>query len=248
MAFGASTDHFGVLALLVGAGPATLADVLTVTAAPTDPVAQSRADATDENNDIAASTFYGAGSLFEASNEFVLKSGTLDTADLLCGEIAVGKCIVTCEVGTSADGWPTINVSGTLGTETMVAPSASLTNKFSLPSYTITARKQAQEIGFTTGAGCKLTASSLSASVELAQQEDGLGEPVAHGVSGGTVEISADFVEITVAPSWTDAAGTAWASTLTDLTETKAPGASETQAAYVTGTGTAAGTLTRDAA
>ena len=241
--FGALTDHFGILAIVRDGG--TLADVLTLVDSSKTPVAESRADAMDENNDIAASTFYGAGDLFEASSTFALTSSTLDTALLLCGEIAVQKFVQSVEISTSNDGWPQITVSGTLGAETM---DTSTTNQFSLPSYTLNARKQAQQIGFTTGAGCKLTGSSLSASVELAQQEDGVGEPVAHDVSGGTIEISADFTEITAAPSWTDAAGTAWASTETDLTETKAPGRQGAQAAYATGTGTAAGTLTRDAA
>lgn len=239
--FGALTDHFGILAISDGA-TGTLADVLTLVDSSKTPVAESRADANDENNDIAASTFYGAGALFEASSTFALTSGDLDTALLLCGEIAVQKFIATVVIPTSNDGWPQITVSGTLGAETMVAPSGALSNKFSLPSVTLTARKQAQQIGFTTGAGCKLTGATLSASVELAQQEDGLGEPAAHGVSGGTFEVSADFVRITAAPSWAVTAPGI------GLTETQAPGSAEGQAAYHTGTGTAAGTLTRDAA
>ena len=236
--FGALTDHFGIL-LISDGGTGTLADDLTLVDSSKTPVAESRADAMDENNDIAASTFYGAGSLFEASSTFALTSGTLDTALLLCGEIAVQKFVQSVEISTSADGWPQITVSVTLGAETMVAP-AGLENTFTLPSVTLTARKQAQLIGFTVGATCKLTGSSMTASVELAQQEDGLGEPAAHGVSGGTIEVTADMVRITAAPSWTVT------SPGIGLTETQAPSLDEGQAAYHTATATAAGTLTRD--
>ena len=223
MGFGASTDHFGI----------ATADLIVVASDKT-PVADSRADAVDENADIAASTFYGAGTLFEASNTYALITSTLDTATILLGELSAGVFAQTAEVSTSSDGWPQVTVSGTLGAETMVAPTGK-TNKFALPTFTISARKQAQLMGFTVAATAKLNSSSLSASVELGQQENGLGEPAAHGVSGGTYEITAELVGVTGVPGWTVTSGT----------ETQAPGTSEGQAAYHVGTGTAAGTLVR---
>jgi hypothetical protein len=231
--FGALTDHFGILAIVDGAG--TLADKLKLVDSTNTPVADSRADANDENNDIAASTFYGAGSLSEASSTFAVVTGGVDTALLQLGEVATAKTITSIEITTSNDGFPQVTVSGTLGTETM---DTSILQTFTMPTYTINGRKQAQAIGFTVGVGCKLTGSSLSGTIELAQQEDGLGEPAAHGVSGGTVEVTADFVRVTAAPSWTV--------TGVGLTETQVPGVSEGQAAYHTASGTAAGTLTRD--
>ena len=237
--FGAATDHFGILAIVDGAG--TLADVLDLVDSSKTPASDSRADAQDENGDIAASTFYGAGSLFEASSTFALTSGDLDTELISLGEVSAGVCITSVEISTSNDGWPQLTVSGTLGTETMVAPTG-FTNTFVMPTLDIIARKQAQPMGFTVGATCKMTGSSLSASIELAQQEDGLGEPAAHAVSGGTFEVSADFVRITAAPSWTVT------SPGIGLTETQVPGENEGQASYHTGTGTAAGTLTRTSA
>ena len=236
--FGALTDHFGILAIVDGAG--TLGDHLKLVASSKVPMADSRANAMDENNDIAASAYYGAGSLFAASGTFDLVSGDLDTELLKLGEVAANKCAVSMVITTSNNGWPRLVVSGTLGTETMVAPSASLLNKFTLPAYDIIARKQAQAIGFTTGVGCKLTGSSLNCAINLAQAEDGLGEPSAHAVDGGTVTVTADFVRVSAAVSWTvNGAG---------LTETQVPGADEGQAAYHTGSGAAQGTLTRDAA
>jgi hypothetical protein len=94
-----------------------------------------------------------------------------------------------------------------------------------MPSVVITGAKRAQPLEFTVGEGCKLTGSSLSATLDLAQQEDGLGEPVAHGISGGVLAISADLVRVSAAPSWTPAV--TW-------TETQAPGVDEGQAAYHT--------------
>jgi hypothetical protein len=102
--FGALTDHFGILAIVNGGG--TLADVLTLTASSKTPDAQGRADALDENNDPAASTWFGntEGDLFDASSTFVCKTGSFNLNLLKGGEITVGKVITSIEVGTSQDG------------------------------------------------------------------------------------------------------------------------------------------------
>jgi hypothetical protein len=224
--FGALTDHFG------------LADTnLVLVASSKVPVASRRADAQDENGDIAASAFYGnsAGELFEVSNTYALKSGSLDTGSLQIGEVSSGLVATTGEITTDNGSWPQITLSGTLGAEDVCAVSG-YENTFSFPSYTILGCKRAQPMGFTVTGG-RLTGCILSGSIELAQQENGLGEPVAHGVSGGTVEVSADFVRTSTAPAWTVGAG---------LTETQAPGADEGQAAFHTASATAAGTLSRD--
>ena len=204
--------------------------------------ALDRADATDENGDIAASAYYGntEGELISVSATYVLKANTLDLSTLKCGELSTGVVVESIEATTGNGGeMPKITVTGKLGTKAITAPSGHL-NTFSLPEVTLTAAFRAQEMGFTTGEGCRLTGSTLTASVTLSQEEDGLGEPVAHGLSGGTIEVSADFVAITADPSWTVSAE--W------LTETQEPGRSEGQAAWHTGTGTAAGTLSRDSA
>lgn len=235
--FGALTDHFGILALVDGAG--TLGDILELTASSKTVDPMSRADAEDENGDIAASKWYGntAGTLYEASSTFSVVHGTLDTALLKLGELATGVVITGIDGSIDNGGWPTITVKGKLGTKAIVAPSGKL-NTWKLPSWSIVAAKRAQLIDFTVGAGCKCTSSGFSASITLAQTEDGLGEPVAHGVSGGVCTLSANLTAITGSPSWTLAG---------DWTETQAPGADEAQAAYHTGSGAAEQILERDA-
>ena len=91
---------------------------------------------------------------------------------------------------------------------------------------------------FTIGLGCRLTGSSYSASVDVASQADGLGIIVAHGVSGGVVQQTAEMVRITAACTWIP--GETW------LEEQK-PGSEEPQANFeVSGTATASKILARD--
>ena len=222
--FGAYTDHFGILAIASGGG--TLADVLEITGSSKTPDPMSRAEATDANGDPAAATWYGntAGTLYDASSTFVCKSGTFDLSVLQGGEITAGSVITNIELSTSNDGWPTLTVTGKIGAQTIVSPSG-YENTWTMPSITITGAKRAQLLDFTVGATCALTASSITGTLEIAQQEDGEGEPVAHGISGGLLTQSADLVYVTAAPSWTKG---------TNFTETQAPGDDQTQAAYMT--------------
>ena len=87
--FGALTDHFAILETVHDAG--TLADIMVLVASSKVPRAQSRADAQDANEDIAASAYSGndAGAIYEVSSTYALKSGTLDLSDLVIGELAV---------------------------------------------------------------------------------------------------------------------------------------------------------------
>lgn len=227
--FGALTDHFGILAIVDGGG--TLGDKLELTASSKTPEAMSRADAPDENGDIAASTWYGntAAALFDVSCTYTVTSGTVDTSLLFGGEVSTGIVISSIAVATTNGGWPTITVTGKLGTEAIVAPTG-FTNKWTMPKFTITGAKRAQALAFTVGADCRMTDSSVEGSLDLAQAEDGLGEPAAHGISGGTLTMNVTFTTVTGAASWT----------LTgDWEETQAPGAEEGQAAYHTATATA---------
>lgn len=238
--FGALTDHFGILAL-AKTGGGTLADVLKLVDSSKEPVEKSRADARDDNGDIAASNYYGnaAGTLYEASCSYALKSGTLLLSDIALGEVSVGTLALTLEAGTSNSEFPQIKVGGKLGTSAITAPTGKA-NTFALPAITLTGGKFAQVIGFTVQNG-KLTSSSISATVEEAQQDDGVGEPAAFGISGGVGAITAEFVRY-------DATAPAWTVTLSGATETKAPGIQEGQAAHHTATATAAFTITRNAA
>jgi hypothetical protein len=65
-----------------------------------------------------------------------------------------------------------------------------------------------------------------------------VGEPVAHGISGGTGTINAELVKY-------NASAPAWTVTLSGATQMKAPGADEGQAAFHTTTASAGFTLTR---
>ena len=219
--FGALTDHFGL---------ATTDLVLIDSNAA--PIAETVADARDENNDVTAAAIHGNDefSREEISCTYALKSGTM-IDDLKVGELTASTIFAeTMTLNTSNTDWPTLEVSGFKGLNEITAPSATLLNTFALPDLTaIKGIKQAQVIGFTVGDNCKLTSSSLTATCEHAQQDNGVGEPVADGVSGASCECTAEFVGITAAPSW--------AVTESDATETQKPGAAEGQAAWHTGTG-----------
>jgi hypothetical protein len=220
MAFAGHVDHFGIEA----EGWEILKSTKTARA-------MARADARDEENDIVDSTWYGntAGTLFDATVEWVLKSGSLVLSAISIGELATGKFLGSFVVATSQDGWPKITATGVLGTSAMTAPSGK-TNKFALPAITITGAKRAQPLGFTTTAGCVLTGSEVSASVDIAEQADGEGEPCAHGLSGGVLTGSGTFTGTTGSP--------AWSVTLSDAEETQSPGDETAEAGYNTGTGT----------
>ena len=233
--FGALTDHFGLASsdlILVGSTE-TLIEL-------------SRADALDENADIAASTYYGntTQDMRDISCTYALKSGTLNINTIKLGATSAAPTVLreSLEVGTANDGFPQITVSGKKNISAITAPSGKL-NTFTLPSVVISGIKQAQLMCFTTGNGCRLTGSSITASVEMAQQDNGVGEPIAFGVSGGQGSISAEFVRVTAAPSFTiNTTG----NTNFGLVVTANPGIEQGQAAYHTGSGTIGFTIIRD--
>jgi len=238
--FGARTDHFG----LTSGG--ALDGIADVTESSKTPLALDRGDAQDGNGDIVASAYYGNGDgdLYEISNTYQLKSGeTLNLNTLKLGELSagIGAGIVadSITVNTANGGeLPTIEVSGITGNDAIEAPDG-MENTFTLPFISITGAMRAQAMEFSTVEG-KLTGSSFTASIDIADASDGEGEIIAHGVSGGTMEISADFVGITAAPAWSLSLGS-------DFTITQNPGEEEPQADWETGSGTAAGILSRDA-
>jgi hypothetical protein len=234
--FGALTDHFGILALPSGGG--TLNDVLELIESPLTPIAKSPASAEDENGDLAAEELIGNDDFDrkEASSKFLVKSDT-NASSFLIGEISAGKVIESLTITTQPKSNPTIEVSGKIGLETIVAPTG-YTNKFPLPSIAIKAIQAAQPLGFTVGADCKLTGSSITATCEHSEDTDGVGQPVVDGVSGATLEGRGEFVAIEADPSWTV--------TQTDAEEMQEPGAEEGQANWHTGTGVWRAILSRD--
>lgn len=235
--FGALTDHFGLAS----------SDLVLVNSSETI-VEKSRADAMDENGDIAATTYFGNNSqdMREISCTYALKSGTLNINTIKLGATAAAPTVLreSIEVSTSNSEFPQVTVSGRKNILAMTAPSGKL-NTFTLPSLSLAGTKYAQAIFCTAGAGCKITGTSLSANVEVAQQDNGLGEPIAHGVSGGQGTFSAEFVRITTAPSWTIVTT---GNTAFGITETQPPGQEQGQAAYHTASGNGAFSITRDSA
>ena len=226
--FGALTDHFGFAD----------ADLILVDSSKV-PAEQSRTDAQDHNNDIAATNFHGntAGTLFDISCTYALKSGTKNLNTLKLGEITAGTIAESFEAVTGGGQWPQITFEGKMGCQPVTAPSGKA-NTFTLPDLVLTGIKAAQPMGFTVAQG-RLTGCTMEASIEIAQQNDGVGEPAAHGVSGGTGTVSAEFVRVdSNAPAWTVTA--AW------LTQQQAPGIEQPQAAHHTASASAGFTLTRD--
>jgi hypothetical protein len=234
--FGGITDHF------------SLADTdLILVDSNRRARAQNRADAQDENADIVASAYSGntAKEIEEVSCTYALKSGTLNLNTLFIGELAARIFAQSMAVTTANGAWPQIVVSGFLGLETMTAP-ATKTNKFGLPAITISGVKQAQLLSFTIAAGGRLTGSSITFNCEMAEQLDGVGEPAAHGVSGGTGELTAEFVKVEDSqPGWTLASPITAAPFLAEVTQE--PGADEPQAGWHTTSAAASFILTRTA-
>jgi hypothetical protein len=187
--FGALTDHFGLAATL-----GTLID------APKTPRPQTRKDALDKNGDIADTAYHGntAGTLYDATCTYQLDgSGAgpddLDLADVEIGQIETGKVITNAAVDTANSDWPKITITGVLGT-----PALEQDKKWALTTATIYARKQAQLIGIAVTTG-ELTSCGTAASCDLAQADDGEGEPVAFGVSGAIQTATAEAVATSAA-------------------------------------------------
>jgi hypothetical protein len=178
--FGALTDHFN-LAASIG----------TLVESSKTPIANSRADALDENGDIADAAWYGNtdGVLYEASCTYQVDTNDVNVATALkLGELATGVVVTSIEISTSNGDWPKITVSGILGTGALEQGKT-----YAMPTATVAAKMQAQAMGITVTTG-KLTSCSLSASCDLATANDGEGEPVAHGVSGAVATATAEAV------------------------------------------------------
>jgi hypothetical protein len=216
--WGARTDHFGVMAMSGMSGK------LKLLSAPNEPDAQTASDAQNASGDIVDWVAHGntGGALKEASTEFlVIASFNINLIKL--GEITgtPNKVITAIAVSTQNGGGGTkVTVSGKVGTQAIVKPTG-FHNTYTLPSITIGEGFVAQELEFTITEG-RLLSSSLNASISLAQENDGLGEPAAHGLSGGELTVEATIGALEDACAWTV--------DLADAEEMKAPGASEGQA------------------
>lgn len=182
--FGALTDHF-TLAATFG----------TLVESRKDPRPNSRADALDENGDIAASEYYGnqAGELYDATCVYQVDTTAVDMTDISIGELSTGVVALSAEVATSNGAWPKITITGVLGTGALEQK-----KNWSMFAGTINPTKQAQVIGVAVTTG-KLTSCSSTLSCSLDEATNGLGEPTAHGVNGAVQTASAEAVAITAA-------------------------------------------------
>jgi hypothetical protein len=234
--YGAFTDHFG----LIGATGALYEKAVLVASSST-PVAKSVNRAQDANGDNAAEALAGqtaTGTLAEASCTYALSQGTVNLDTLKLGEIAANKIARTLSAVTSNSAWPQITVTGLINTIAVVAPTGKLNTYSIVDDIELTNAKRAQLLDFTVDEDCRLTGSTYTASIETAEQINGLGVIVAHGISGGVVTQSCELVAIDDVAAWTPT-GVTWQ-------ETQAPGADEGAAAWHTTSASAEKLLERD--
>lgn len=219
--FGGKTDHFGF----------ATSDLILQESSKV-PRAPNEAKALDANGDVAVTELYGnaAGTIFDVSCTYALKTGTLDLSTLYVGELSTGVFVGSIAVDTSNGDWPKITVSGALGYAAFQAPTGK-TAKAALPAVTLTGGKFAQGIGFTVTAGA-LNSSNLSASCDTAEATDGEGEPVAYAASFPNAQVTANGVYTTAAFAW------AVTEPGVGLVEKQAESTVEPQAAWQTSTAT----------
>ena len=219
--FGKGTDYFALPTVLSNTNVTFIESSIT-------PMAISIEHAQDEDGNIAGQGDYEAGPCDAIECQYDLLGGTLNLSTIDLGFIAATSpavVITSVDVSTSNGGWPRISVSGYTGvTDTADMPS------FALPSITINGKRQAQVLDFSVGANCRLTSSSLSASGEFHHALNEDGEVGAMAMTGATVEISGEAVEIEGVVTWTP--GGTW-------TETQAPGASNSNISWGTASFTA---------
>lgn len=219
--FGGKTDHFSF---------ATTDLILQESSKIPRP--PNEANALDANGDVAKTELYGndAGTIFDVSATYLLKSGTLDLSTLFVGELSTGVFVGNISVDTTNGAWPKISVSGALGYAAFQAPTGK-TAKAALPAITLTGGKFAQLMGFTVTGGA-LNGTSLSVSCDTAEAADGEGEPVAYAASFPNAEVVANGVYTTAAFAWAVTAPGV------GLIEKQPESAVEPQAAWHTSTAT----------
>lgn len=193
-------DIFGLLALVVGGG--TLADVAKITGASRTPIAKSESLGNDDYSDIVAKTVYGAPTtMFEATQELELFTGSLDLSILFLGQCATaGTWISAIDIKTSNGGCPTLSFTGRVGQTLEDAPTGKL-NKWFLPAITVNGRKQAQNfgggsaagLGFTVDADTRCTGSGLNFTLNSSECVNGEGVPVSFSIFGANGSLSGDI-------------------------------------------------------
>ena len=189
--FGGKTDHFSM----------ATSDLILQESTKT-PRKANEANALDANGDVEVTELFGndAGTIFDVSCTYLLKSGTLDLSTLFVGELSSGVFAGSIAVDTTNGDWPKITVSGALGYAAFQAPTGK-TAKAALPAITLVGGKFAQLMGFTVTAGA-LNGCSISATCETAEATDGEGEPVAYAASFPNAQVTANGVYTSAAFAW----------------------------------------------
>lgn len=188
--FGAQVDYFGKDSA-----------ALTFIESSTTPAPVSVERVQDQDGNIVGEDSYAGGPAAAIEVVYRLVSDTLDLSTLALGYLLVSAtktCITSIAVNTSNGEWPTITIGGFTG-----VTNETDMDTWALPAITISGKKQAQELDFTVGSDCRLTSSSLTASAEFAHALDNDGVVAAMAVTGATVEISAEFVEVEGVVAWT---------------------------------------------
>ncbi len=245
--FGASTneDYFGILALASTGAGTTLADCLTITDAGDDPDEKTEADATDEKGDIAGRALHGNDgfTLRTASSVFFVK-GAFKLADLYLGQLASATDRIIESIVISSDNGgelPKVTINGKLGAQAITPPTGFL-SEFTLPAITVNPIMMAQNYGlFTVALNTALQSATLNLAIDAPQQNDGMGEPAAHGARAGNATLEANILGVTADPGWT------LVDTIAEFAENKKPGKASGQAAWWDGTGGASLVLNRKA-
>lgn len=187
--FGSITDHFGLITELPGVN-------LKLVNSSKTPVDWSRANAMDENGDIAASAYYGnQRGMAEVSCTYAFCSGIFNLQQIRLGIMDFSTTTVrqSIEVTTSNTEFPQITLTGRTNIASVTAP-PDRGNKFAIPSFWLNGTKRAQPMHCQIAGGGRCTGSSLSANIEIHEQADGAGEIIAHGISGGVGTFSVDGV------------------------------------------------------
>jgi len=173
------------------------------------PRAESVADATDENGDVAARTYYGgSATIKDCSITLVFKSGTAPSSITLGADTAQGtsRWINNVELTTGNGQWPTYVIQWKEGLTNVTG------SKFTVALPSVTPTKTAQVLGVgpasSVSSTLKLTGSSASWSCSYNEQLDGQGEFAAASFSNGVASSSANGVVISGTPAWT--AETGW--------------------------------------
>jgi len=232
--YGKGTDFFG----LATEGETYYDADLTLIRSSTTPAPTSVVAVEDEDGNNAGEGTHAGDGATKITCEYKLNNpgGSIDLSTLKLGPATINSIEVlfaNIKVDTTNTDWPTITCEG----YTAITNNSEMPN-FTFPSLTINAKKQAQELDFTTGANCKLNSSSLEFKGEYHYDLDEDGNVQGMAFTGGELDLSADFVEIDGACSWT--LGGTW-------TETQAPGIESENIGWAKTSGTAHKRIAKDA-